>query len=125
MKKLYVTQIKDGNPYIAEIAETLDLQITEQLKAGDRMLVDSDHLHFIYILEDETEFYYVMLSQETWPQLKKFREEEAEFVLLLANDYKLTLTNLREELNYLVDNIEGNGNYGEKMEKAVQELFLS
>lgn len=125
MKKLYVTQVKDGNPYIAEIAETLDLKLTEQLKAGERMLVDSDYLHFIYILEDETEFYYVMLAQETWPQLKKFREEEAEFVLLLANDYKLTLTNLREELNYLVDNIEGNGNYGEKMEKAVQEIFLS
>ncbi|TWI53285.1 hypothetical protein [Halalkalibacter nanhaiisediminis] len=124
MKKLHVETIKKENDhYIATVSEVIDKELAQSLRAGERMLVDSDNLAFIYILEDDTEFYYVNFSQKTWSDLKQLYTEAKKLELILHEEVVIELTSICEELSFLTENIEGNGNYGEEMEKAVQEVF--
>jgi hypothetical protein len=124
MKKLLINQIKEENgELLALINEEIDAELANSLKAGDRMLVDSDGLAFIYILEDDSAFYYVSFEQATWPSLKNVLTKNTKLVLELGNNVQIELTSIAEELAFLTENIEGNGNYGEEMENAVQEVF--
>ena len=124
MKKLHVETIKKVNDhYIATVSEVIDKELAQSLRAGERMLVDSDNLAFIYILEDDTEFHYVNFSQKTWSDLKQLYTEAKKLELILHEEVVIELTSICEELSFLTENIEGNGNYGEEMEKAVQEVF--
>ncbi|WP_227936851.1 hypothetical protein [Alkalihalobacillus deserti] len=124
MKKLTVNQINEGKElFIASVSEEVDVDLAKSLRAGDRMLVDSDGLAFIYILEDDSNFYYLTFKQNTWTSLKKVTLENVRLVLDVGNNVQIELTSILEELAFLTENIEGNGNYGEAMEKAVQEVF--
>ncbi|MCL7749140.1 hypothetical protein [Halalkalibacter alkaliphilus] len=124
MKKLEVSKIVvEKDQYTAIMQGEIDVELAETLQAGGRMLVDSDGLAFIYILEDESAFYYVNFSQETWPQLREVLSQSATLALRLNKEIEIELSSIVEELSFLTDNIEGNSNYGEEMEKAVQEIF--
>ncbi|MFC0469533.1 hypothetical protein ACFFHM_03000 [Halalkalibacter kiskunsagensis] len=124
MKKLTVNKIIiDNGCYKAYVQENVELEKAQSLQAGNRMLVDSDGLAFVYILEDDSAFYYVSFPQETWSNLKDSYEQTASLMLILAEDIEIELTSIKEELSFLIENIEGNSNYGEEMERAVQEIF--
>ncbi|KHF38832.1 UPF0738 family protein [Halalkalibacter okhensis] len=124
MKKLEVEKIiVEKDQYTAIMQEEIDKELAKTLQAGGRMLVDSDGLAFVYILEDESSFYYVAFSQATWPQLHEVLSQSASLTLRLNNDITIELVSIVEELSFLTENIEGNSNYGEEMEKAVQEFF--
>lgn len=124
MKKLHVETIKkDHDRYVATLAETVAKELAESLQAGERMLVDSEGLAFIYILEDDAEFYYVSLPQHTWSKLHELYSQGSKLELILHPEVTLELPSVCEELSFLTENIEGNSNYGEEMEKAVQEAF--
>lgn len=41
-----------------------------------------------------------------------------------VNDIEMELEGLKEEVEYLVENIEGNVNYGEELVTAVEKVFL-
>ncbi|HZH58389.1 MAG TPA: hypothetical protein VEY70_02175 [Metabacillus sp.] len=103
----------------AEISADLE---QSDLKAQGQMLVDSDHLAFIYILESKDEFVYVSLPYQIWPQLKEALDKEYR-VDMKIYDQQIELENLKEELRYLLENIKDNANYGEEMESKVVELF--
>ncbi len=45
-------------------------------------------------------------------------------VLLEAGDQTIELAGLHEELEYLLENIKDNANYGEEMEEKVKRVFL-
>ncbi len=107
----------------AHLNEEINLELANSLKAGSRMLVDSDGLAFIYILENDTAFYYVTFEQSTWPYLKKLLVTNKSLILDLGNEKSIELTSMFEELTFLTENIDGNSNYGEVMEKAVKEVF--
>ncbi|OEH91603.1 hypothetical protein [Bacillus solimangrovi] len=96
--------------------------IKESLKAGERVLVDSDNLAFVYILEDEDAFIYVTLPNSVWPVLKQALLEDLS-VKLTDGKTVIQLDELNEEMNYLIDNIKDNSNYGEEMERLVEELL--
>ncbi|MBA2874943.1 UPF0738 family protein [Thermaerobacillus caldiproteolyticus] len=96
----------------------------EGAKAKHYMLTDSDHLAFIYILEVNDEFVYVTIPQSLWKDLKAVLSGEFR-VFLQSGTMRLELPQFKEELAYLLENIEGNANYGEEMEKAVKEIFLT
>ncbi|WP_332689159.1 hypothetical protein [Halalkalibacter lacteus] len=124
MKKLTVNTIKSENEcFNAYLQEKMDVKLAKSLQASNRMLVDSDGLAFVYILEDDSAFYYVSFPQETWSMLKDIYDQEATLMLIPADDVQIELTSLQEELAFLTGNIEGNSNYGEEMERAVQEIF--
>jgi len=114
----HVTQ-QDNNLrlYINETIDDLDL------KPSGRMLVDSDSLAFVYILENEDNFTYVSLPSSIWEDLKKVINGELRTVLLLG-EKEIVLEGIIEELQYLISNIEGNANYGEEMVGKVEEVFV-
>ncbi|MFC0557655.1 UPF0738 family protein [Halalkalibacter alkalisediminis] len=124
MKKLIVKQMNEGQEiFIAKVSEEINSNLAKSLRAGDRMLVDSDGLAFIYILEDDSDLYYLYFQQDSWESLHKITLEQKKLVLDLGNDIQIELTSIVEELAFLTENIDGNGNYGEAMETAVQEVF--
>jgi hypothetical protein len=96
----------------------------EEARPKDHMLVDSDHLSFIYILETDEDFIYVAIPYEFWSDVKHALAEEAA-VVLKSGELEFELTSFKEELTYLIENIDGNANYGEQMEQAVKEIFLT
>lgn len=94
-----------------------------ELKAKGQMLVDSDQLAFIYILESVDEFVYAGLPHTIWRKLKEAKDKGLH-VILQINENEIELTDFFPELNYLIDNIKGNANYGDEMENKVVELFF-
>jgi len=87
------------------------------------MLVNSDEQAFVYILEQGDEFIYVSIPKRCWQGIKEVLAKPLAVWLQAGNE--LELIGFSEELAYLIENIEGNANYGEEMEKAVKETFLT
>lgn len=103
----------------------LTIQSEEQIqkaKASGQMLVDSDHFAFVYILETEESFSYLILGEHTWAQLKEAIDRDIP-VYLASDEHSLELIQLQQELHYLIDNIKDNANYGD-MEEKVKSTFL-
>ncbi|KMJ58162.1 hypothetical protein AB685_09580 [Bacillus sp. LL01] len=102
-------------------ADTVSFPL-EQVTASNQMLVDSDNLSFIYKLETATEFIYVSIRDDFWGDLKQALQEKRS-VVLVVDKMALLLTDIEEELGYLIENIRDNANYGEEMERRVNEIF--
>ncbi|ADC48439.1 hypothetical protein BpOF4_01860 [Alkalihalophilus pseudofirmus OF4] len=124
MKKLNVLEItKNSEGYAAACEHTFTQDEIKGIKAGERMLVDSDGLALIYIIEDDEQFYYVSFGQNTWPMLDEAYKTETPLILEFDSNHTLELVQLHAELDFLLENIEGNSNYGEELETAVCEVF--
>ncbi|MEQ2525751.1 hypothetical protein EKG37_14325 [Robertmurraya yapensis] len=93
-----------------------------EVKATGQMLVDSDGLSFVYVLEINDEYTYLAIKEDFWPELKRGMDSQAN-VYLSNSTEQLELENFFEELEYLVENIKGNGNYGEEMVAKVEACF--
>jgi hypothetical protein len=125
MQKLNVTEInKTDEKYVVLCKHTLSEEEIQGIKAGERMLVDSDGLAFVYILEDESQFYYLTFEQNSWFELYEAYKIDLPLVVELGNNNLIELSQLHAELDFLLENIEGNSNYGEELETAVREVFL-
>ncbi|XQY92819.1 hypothetical protein ACNRWW_05215 [Metabacillus sp. HB246100] len=94
----------------------------QPLRAKGQMLVDSDALAFIYILDNGEDFIYASLPDTLWPDLKTASEQQYS-IYLDINEEMIELVDLIDELNYLLENIKDNANYGEEMEGRVVEVF--
>ncbi|MFZ7944605.1 MULTISPECIES: hypothetical protein [Bacillaceae] len=92
------------------------------LVPGEQILVDSDQYAFIYLMEDQEDYTYIVLSEEIWPLLKTANEQETP-VCIAYNEEQLELTNFSEELEYVISNIKGNSNYGNEMVTKVEGIF--
>lgn len=108
------------NELVFQLQENANLENT---MASGQMLVDSDSLAFIYLLEKENEYVYLEIPEMVWKDCKVALEANNAFFIKALNG-ELLLENFKEELEYLIENIRGNGNYGEDMEKAVSSVFL-
>ncbi|PYZ97736.1 hypothetical protein CR205_03845 [Alteribacter lacisalsi] len=99
----------------------------ETLEAGRRMLADSDAKTLIYVIEDDSSFTYIRFPSASWEALQDVRPEGLPVILeLLSSDkssVSLPLEDFWAEVDYLVENIEGNANYGEDMIEAVEKAF--
>ncbi|WP_110113390.1 hypothetical protein [Bacillus sp. CGMCC 1.16541] len=108
---------------------TLYLQTEEFTKPIDhiedtmQMITDSDNVSFIYILDINDDFVYISIPDHAWPNLKEVLHTDYT-VVVVVNEHKVELKGLKEELEYLIGNIEGNTNYGEAMVSKVEEVFL-
>lgn len=108
------------NHLVVKTAEPVDLS---SLTPKGQVLVDSDGAAFIYITENQDEYTYISLPESIWPTLKDAWGRKVP-VILAADNKKLELTGLFDELAYLIDNIQGNGNYGEEFVSKVEQTFL-
>ncbi|MCD8511632.1 MAG: hypothetical protein LRY73_18400 [Bacillus sp. (in: Bacteria)] len=127
MSKWTVEEIKVLEKAIEAVVtaeETADY-IKKLIPAG-QILVDSNELSFVYILEDENALVHLRLPEQLWEELNSLRKKElpvqAVFVTKTENVI-IELENFHNELNNLIENIQGNANYGENMVHAVETSF--
>ncbi|WP_419883448.1 hypothetical protein ACN6MY_07770 [Peribacillus sp. B-H-3] len=92
------------------------------LHPKEQMLVDSDHFAFIYLTETDEGYTYISLHEGVWAPLKSAWEKKMPAVVK-AGDNTLELKGIYEELEYLIDNIKGNSNYGEEFSGKVEKTF--
>jgi L-rhamnose mutarotase len=98
-------------------------ELLQGTTAAGQIIADSDRYAFVYLAENEEEYVYLYLEESIWDELKKALQEK-NAVIAKSDDYSLELDQFTEELDYLVTNIEGNGNYGDEMVKKVESVFL-
>lgn len=111
--RIYVNEIKITDDQILCYTE----KPTEGLTEAGQVLVDSDNYAFVCLLDDGSSYSYLSFVQETWTMLNDNRDKK-----LIVND-TLELENFFNELDYLLDNIKGNSNYGKEFVAAVEETF--
>ena len=87
------------------------------------MLVDSDNLSFIYLLEKDDHYTYIAIPDTVWNDIKNVITLNPIPVVLTNGSEEIQLTQFREELTYLIENIKGNSNYGEMMVSKVEVVF--
>ena len=122
MNKKFTIQnviLKENNRVLLEIEKDQSLN---EFKASGRMLVDSDNLSFIYLLEKDDHYTYIALPDTVWTDMKVAITESLPVVITNGSE-EIQLTQFREELTYLIENIKGNSNYGELMVSKVEVVF--
>ncbi len=120
-EKLVIHRVSVNNQ--KEIQMEIDQQISlNQYRASGQMLVDSDGLSFVYLLEKEEDYTYIVIPNTVWKELKIALTEQLP-VYLSNQSERLLLNQFHEELSYLIENIKGNSNYGEKMVNEVEAIF--
>lgn len=92
-------------------------------KDSERMLVDSDGLAFIYVLENAEGFIYISIDNNHWSEIKNALQKDTTFVIQNEEGDELELTAFSREMEFLTDNIQGNANYGQQMEDEVIKIF--
>ncbi|MBT2653878.1 hypothetical protein J7E81_01280 [Bacillus sp. ISL-18] len=121
MKKKIIIQtaVLTDSKLILETDESIN-----GLIPGEQILVDSDHSAFIYLMEDQEDYTYIVLSEDLWSYLKTANEQKLS-VLVSSNKEQIELINFHDELEYILSNIKGNSNYGDELVTKVERLFLS
>lgn len=89
-----------------------------------QMLVDSDQLSFVYIVDQEDGYRYVTIPEDTWSVIQNGLQAGLETFLTFKNG-KLKLDRFQSEMEYLIENITGNSNYGEEMVAKVEQVFAA
>lgn len=89
----------------------------------EHILVDSDQFSFIYLTEYKDDYTYIVLPEPIWLSLKKAMDGKYP-AFLVGDDGEMQLPSFHEELEYIINNIEGNGNYGDQMVEKVEKTFL-
>ncbi|PEB51531.1 hypothetical protein CON65_14130 [Bacillus pseudomycoides] len=120
--KIQVKSVEERENALIFCAENTELQV-EELTARNHVLVDSDHLSFLYILENESSFIYVSIPHTCWEAMHDAMKKE-KVMFVRVNNIEIELEQLKEEVEYLIENIEGNANYGEELVTAVEKVFL-
>ncbi|MCP8968321.1 hypothetical protein [Ectobacillus ponti] len=122
-KTTIVTEARQTGDVLLLHTERLDVEAAG-LRPRGHVLVDSDGFAFLYILETEQDFVYLSMPEAVWPQLKQALAGKQP-VWADVNGVRMELEHLQEELAYLVENIEGNANYGDEFVSRVEAVFLA
>jgi len=114
LRKVYEVLANESNEFrIAEVAK---------IKPTGQVLADSDACAFIYIVEENEQYSYLTFGKELWPALISYVKEERNPVLQIA-EQSIELDGFFEEMAFLVQNIQGNSNYGEAFVEEVERVF--
>ncbi|OIJ18506.1 hypothetical protein BKP45_13140 [Anaerobacillus alkalidiazotrophicus] len=124
-KKIEVTKIqlddREGKVYV----DQSDFLVDKKIQPEGRMLTDSEHLSFIYILDVEDDFIYVSFAEKFWNELNTATKKELPLFLQINETNRIPFIQFQEEFTYLLSNIQENSNYGERMVQAVNQTFFS
>ncbi|WP_018921489.1 hypothetical protein [Salsuginibacillus kocurii] len=96
-------------------------QELKEITPTERLLTDSNDFAFVYIVDQGGMFTQVRFAEHTWPVLNEARKERLPVVLAEAPE--IELTSFHSELDFLLENIPGNNNYGEDFEHVVAQAF--
>lgn len=111
--RIYINEIKVKDDGIYCFSE----DPTDGLEEVGQMLVDSDNYSFAYILDDGQSYSYLIFVQETWSMLHENKNKK-----IIVNDH-LELKQFDREFNYILENIQGNSNYGKEFVSVVEDTF--
>ncbi|MGG1676563.1 hypothetical protein ACIFOT_12545 [Neobacillus sp. NRS-1170] len=103
----------------------LFLEVEQQIEGlipEGQILVDSDNYSFIYLMEDQEDYTYIVMPEQIWVFIKNSFEKKLP-VWLKGNDKEVELINFNDELEYVINNIKGNSNYGQEMVTKVESIF--
>ncbi|MCT8140384.1 hypothetical protein H1D32_23410 [Anaerobacillus sp. CMMVII] len=123
-KKLEVSKLSIGERDVNVLVDNMEFLQNKLIQPEGRMLADSDHLAFVYILDVEDDFVYVSFPERIWDELNRVLKQHLPLFLSLSEDKRVPLTQFEEELQYLISNIEENSNYGKGMVHAVSKAFV-
>jgi hypothetical protein len=112
----------EENKLYLNVSDEVSQQLSEW-KDSERMLVDSDGLAFIYVLENNEGFIHIAIGSSHWADAKKALLERVAVVIRNVKGEELELTAFSSEMDYLTENIQGNANYGQQMEEEVIKIF--
>lgn len=119
-KKIEVIQANiENNELLLTTNDQLDLS---KFKAVGQLLVDSDHVAFVYLVEEINDYTYIVLPTSIWPELKSALDHTMP-VKLMSGSQEFTLDGIHEELIFLIENIKGNSNYGKEMIEFIERTF--
>ncbi|KAA1042597.1 hypothetical protein [Macrococcus equipercicus] len=110
---LHVNEIKLVDDSVHVFTEEEQLAVTP---AG-QLLTDSDHFQFVYLLDDGDVYHHLRFVEETWRMMNEYKEKKWYLYGTIELEY------FSEEFTMLLDNIEGNHNYGKPFVERVEEVF--
>lgn len=121
-KKIEVIQANiENNELLLTTNDQLDLS---KCKAVGQLLVDSDHVAFVYLVEEINDYTYIVLPTRIWSELKSALDHTMP-VKLMSGSQQFILEGIHEELTFLIENIKGNSNYGKEMVEFIERTFFS
>lgn len=124
MHKIHIIEMIETDAHWRAVGhENVPVETAQKVKPGNRLLVDSDGFAFVYIIEDDTDFHHIVFHQEMWETVNQAYKSKKPIWLELGENQGLELTGFHEEFDFLLENIEGNGNYGVDFEQAVSTAF--
>jgi hypothetical protein len=123
-KRIEITEIHIEDLNVLIRVNNKDIELLEGTEPSGRILSDSDGLAFIYILESKDEFIYISIKHDCWHYLKEGLKRSLPFILEYG-DKQMKLDSFNEELKQLIQNVEGNANYGKEMVSEVEKVFLT
>lgn len=94
----------------------------EAVEAAGRMIADSDGHAFVYLVDTGTDYIYVQFKEALWPAMLAALQHKG-VPLLQWGAQIMPLASYHEELWMLLENIEGNDNYGGAFSAAVEKAF--
>jgi len=110
----------------ADLMDTQLLLQTDQplegLQPKEQILADTDNHSFIYLMEDEADYTYIILPEPIWPIIKMAHDNRLPVTITDKNEI-IELLHFHDELDYLVTNISGNSNYGREFVQRVAGIF--
>ncbi|MBT2659835.1 hypothetical protein J7E35_02085 [Bacillus sp. ISL-45] len=121
-QKILITEAKIENNEL-RLSTNTETDIGDFSPTG-QMLVDSDQLSFVYIVDQEDGYRYVTIPEETWSVIQDGLQAGLE-TFLTNKIGKLKLDSFQSEMEYLIENITGNSNYGEEMVAKVEQVFAA
>lgn len=110
---LHVNEIRLEENKVMIFTEESPIEAT----ATGTMVVDSDNFQFVYLLDNGESFANLRFVEETWHMMKAYES----YPWFLYGT--IELINFKEEFDELIDNIQGNFNYGKPFVERVEEVF--
>ncbi|MBB6448485.1 hypothetical protein HNR44_000434 [Geomicrobium halophilum] len=86
-----------------------------------RLLADSDNFALVYIFEQDDEFVQIHIHEDLWPAINEIYRKRKPIFL---DEPDVEFEDIHEELDMLLDVIQGNNNYGAEMVRTVEKHFL-
>ncbi|WLR42955.1 hypothetical protein LC087_01650 [Bacillus carboniphilus] len=98
--------------------------IEENLVATGQLITDQDNVAFIYLLDNGSNYIYLSFKEPIWSKLSDLVTNDDKPYIKVGKQ-EIELTHFLAELHYLIDNIDGNANYGVEMEQKVRQYFIN
>ncbi|UTR11110.1 hypothetical protein MM300_01910 [Evansella sp. LMS18] len=124
MISLEVKEIVKEEATLKVYANTEDnTEKLQELEPEGQILADSDGKAFVYLLADQEGFAHLRFPEQVWGVLSEERKTTPPVKFQLDQNTAVELPEFWTELNSLLENIQGNSNYGPEMVEAVETIF--